>query len=613
MTVVSVINTENMSKSRVWNYFKKINNETFVKCSLCLREFKFSGNTTNLKDHLQRKHAEKWSVEQETDTVTNTNEDEDNQQESGQSIPKKRKTLKNYFDRSNVYPDNSKTKNNIDKMYVRMIALDMEPLRKGEHQGFQDFVKALNEKYEIPNTSTLKNKLLPECYDLIKQKLLSALSETEHVSLTTDMWTSISNEGILAVTCHFFYKDKFIAPLLDAVKVEGHHNAENISSVLNTVMIKWGIRTKCEAITTDNARAMINAVDKLQIRHIPCFAHTINLTVTDSFAVSCFDEILKKCKALVTFYRMSTLANDKLREKQRQLNKPEAKLIQEVPTRWNSAYHMLQRIIDVKEELSLAITESERSPPGLSAYEYSVIQEIVQILEPFDLATTKISGEAYVTLSLILPLIRGIKSRLAEIENKLHTYEGKSIMSRLKESVDTRLKPYEKRTPTVLATILDPRFKKKVFRTNDDENRGVQWLEKAYSNHLVLNPKESPDFEAESTATPSTSSGKKQVDLLGFLDIPERATPLSDAIVDIRQYLEKPVIDKNECPFVYWKQTHNRLKEIAKAYLCISATSVPSERIFSKAGQIITDRRNRLKEKNINMLLFLKQNIQYFD
>lgn len=220
-----------MSKSRVWNYFKKIN-EKFAKCSLCKREFKLSGNTTNLIDHLKRKHNEVWSS---VPVVLHNDDDaiivqEDNQQDCSPS-PKVRKTIKNYFDRSSFYDSRSKVKNNLDKMYVRMIAIDMEPLRKGEHQGFQEFVKALNSQYEIPNTATLKNKLLPEYYEKTKQKLTLALSEAKHVSVTTDLWTSISNEGILAVTCHFIYKNNLVAPLLEAVKLEGSHNAENIANV----------------------------------------------------------------------------------------------------------------------------------------------------------------------------------------------------------------------------------------------------------------------------------------------------------------------------------------------------------------------------------------------
>lgn len=45
----------------------------------------------------------------------------------------------------------------------------------------------------------------------------------------------------------------------------------------------------------------------------------------------------------------------------------------------------------------------------------------------FDLATTKISGESYITLSLIIPLIRGIESKLAEVESEIITESGKKI------------------------------------------------------------------------------------------------------------------------------------------------------------------------------------------
>jgi len=49
---------------------------------------------------------------------------------------------------------------------------------------------------------------------------------------------------------------------------------------------------------------------------------------------------------------------------------------------------------------------------------------------------------------------------------------------------------------------------------------------------------------------------------------------------------------------------------MALKYACIPATSVPSERIFSKAGQIVSQRRNRLSPKNVDVLIFLNKNLE---
>lgn len=71
-------------------------------------------------------------------------------------------------------------------------------------------------------------------------------------------------------------------------------------------------------------------------------------------------------------------------------------------------------------------------------------------------------------------------------------------------------------------------------------------------------------------------------------------------------YLENPPIDKNFCPILFWtNRPQTPLSRLASKYLCLIATSVPSERLFSKLGQIITEKRNRLHPKNANDLLFL--------
>ena len=48
---------------------------------------------------------------------------------------------------------------------------------------------------------------------------------------------------------------------------------------------------------------------------------------------------------------------------------------------------------------------------------------------------------------------------------------------------------------------------------------------------------------------------------------------------------------------------------LAKKYLCIPSSSVPCERIFSVTGHLVSRRRAALSAENVNMLVFLNQNI----
>ena len=90
------------------------------------------------------------------------------------------------------------------------------------------------------------------------------------------------------------------------------------------------------------------------------------------------------------------------------------------------------------------------------------------------------------------------------------------------------------------------------------------------------------------------------------------STPTTSAIIELRQYFEEVNINRTDDPLKWWKtreSVYPNLSKIAKKYLGIVATSVPSERVFSKAGQVVTERRNRLKANNVQKLIFLNANI----
>lgn len=59
---VATNNPKRKKSSSVWNYFKRSDDKKIAKCHTCKREYKTSGNTTNLLDHLKRFHPSISSI-----------------------------------------------------------------------------------------------------------------------------------------------------------------------------------------------------------------------------------------------------------------------------------------------------------------------------------------------------------------------------------------------------------------------------------------------------------------------------------------------------------------------------------------------------------------------
>ncbi|GFR60262.1 zinc finger BED domain-containing protein 1 [Elysia marginata] len=87
---------------------------------------------------------------------------------------------------------------------------------------------------------------------------------------------------------------------------------------------------------------------------------------------------------------------------------------------------------------------------------------------------------------------------------------------------------------------------------------------------------------------------------------------MTAAEIEVRRFLEAEGLARTKNPLAWWRdhsQMFPRLALIAKDVLATPATLVPSERIFSKAGELISARRSRLSKKNVDMIIFLHKNI----
>lgn len=220
--------------------------------------------------------------------------------------------------------------------------------------------------------------------------------------------------------------------------------------------------------------------------------------------------------------------------------------------------------------------------------------------------TVELSGEHYPTLSIVIPLIRGLQYTL---RNKTTTTAAGTLLK--KTAIDVlvrRLGILESNKIVAKATFLDPRFKKTGFGLVDNANNTEKWITDEI-NSIMRNTQENETSNMPINREPSL--------LWEHFDskVSQIRTTLSTGIsasLLIRQYLEMPYLNRTKNPLDFWKQHKNTFPELYSLqlkYLCVSATSVPSERVFSKTGQITNDRRNRLHPKNLDYIVFLNSNV----
>lgn len=155
--------------SDVWNYFTRSADKKFAKCVNCQKEYKTSGNTSNLRDHLKRFHPNLNTNAASSDTPpADTLTDESNIPSTSSSCRSSMRSVETYFKRSFLYDSDSKRKKDIDYSLAVMVAKDVQPYSIVEDEGFADYSYTLDPRYKLPSRSYLRDVLMA---GLFKKKL----------------------------------------------------------------------------------------------------------------------------------------------------------------------------------------------------------------------------------------------------------------------------------------------------------------------------------------------------------------------------------------------------------------------------------------------------------
>ena len=175
-----------------------------------------------------------------------------------------------------------------------------------------------------------------------------------------------------------------------------------------------------------------------------------------------------------------------------------------------------------------------------------------------------------------------------------------------------------------VATYLDPRCKSLPFLSDREKNFVVEDLEDYLSalgahedlessNHSEEINKDEDISEVAELSAPPTKKVKKITKLFGdiFKCSQTLQTPLEEIKSELHRYeLEEP-LDLESDPLKWWLQHHTtypRISKFIRVVWSLVATSVPSEHVFSVAGNVVNEKRNRLLPENVDKLVFLFEN-----
>ena len=488
-----------------------------------------------------------------------------------------------------------------------MIAVDLQPVSIVEDTGFRAFVRELDPRYTLPSRRSLMRTTLPELFQNAQASVKLSLEEADDITLTTDIWTSRASEAYMSLTCHFIDKNWQIRSyILDTSHLVGSHTADVIAKTLTTVIEEWGISRKIQAVVTDNAANMVAGTHIAGLKQFPCFAHTLNLVVKDSLrADQTLAVVLEKCSSIVSYFHHSAKASDKLIDIQKQQSLPEHKLIISVETRWNSVYYMLQRIEEQNPAITTALCILGRHAMCLDEDELAKVKAAITALQPFEEVTREISTEKFVSLSKIIPL-----TSLLMKASVAMALQGNSLADKLLQQSIRRFSNSEKNFSLSASTFLDPRFKSLTFKNSETtemtKRKLMREMQMTKQNENEGHPDEPLSGNQETSPTISkgiwASFDNKREKLQ------QERSAASSCIAEMRRYSEELIIARRENPLEWWQKRGSNLESLnrlAKKYLGIVATSVPSERLFSKAGEVVSARRSCIKPSNVNMILFL--------
>ncbi|CAF2843424.1 unnamed protein product, partial [Rotaria sp. Silwood2] len=339
--------------------------------------------------------------------------------------------------------------------------------------------------------------------------------------------------------------------------------------------------------------------------------------------------LMKKIRAAIKFIRNHNITNEyvlkQIKAKKNAQNIGGQKiggLVLDMMIRWNSSCLLLDRLVMHKDIVKnifsfpnnlneLAEKEKKKLHElTIKQNEWDMLVNLQQVLEPFSVSTTILSGQHYPTIASSFHIWRLLLRFLNT------TSDDEPTIVALKESLRFQFNLYcnSKLPPGQLeimqiAAFLDPVIYK--LLTDDDRKSAKKVIFKKLKN-VAASSIIIPSFSTQrTTANTSISNPLQKLAMICGQAVPVATTTVSTRSMtldeEISGYIEATQSDVNFQEFwVSHEKSFPRLSRLVRRINIIPATSVASEALFSTASFLNRKHRSALSSRTLRYLLILK-------
>ena len=396
-----------MSKMTIWTFYEVVKeNNNLAKCTLCSTKLSRGGldkrtwGTSNMNRHLKNKHEIEWKslIEKKTQNEKRKLDESDVNPGTSKITTATSKKAKQELVRDTI-PDwvEIKTKwgfHSIEaekrhKAIFEEIVMDMRPFSSVNNAGFVRSHAIYHPQFEIASAKYYRDQV-DKVYEKVRSKINNHIikDNPQTIAIQLDGWSAY-HHGYLGVNITYIHEWERKNFNIACTPFDESHTGSNLFKLLLFITDKWEITSKIHAGVRDNAANVkkLFKEDGCSWVDFGCLNHSLQLVIkANLFCLTSVEAVIKKAKALASFCNSSNHFYQQIMKQQEthRPGLPSLGLLNDVETRWNSTFDMLDRIVVLQKCISAAIADSNNQKVAeleLSKHDFLLIERVVLILK----------------------------------------------------------------------------------------------------------------------------------------------------------------------------------------------------------------------------------------